>query len=173
MLTHNLRVSDDRHFEKLFNHIENNKYILFNKKRQVGMSSMLLAYALANPDKRVLYFTPNLNVCDVLRNKLDYLPHPPGEKRNKTEIKNIKFVSANQIDASRGFRSDLVIFDEVAYFKNQYHHYYSVIPTISTGGKIVISTTPINDELDLFDYLYLNSLDEKNNFKIECFEKIK
>ena len=36
MLTHNLRVSDDRHFEKLFNHIENNKYILFNLIRMIS-----------------------------------------------------------------------------------------------------------------------------------------
>lgn len=162
-----------KHFRKLFDHIETNKYILINKYRQVGMSTMLLAYALANPDKSVTYFAPNITSCDHLRRRLEYLPFLPGEKiRNRTQIKNIRFVSSIQTDPMIGRQSDIVIFDEVAHFQKQYHHYYSAIPGITTGGKLIISTTPINKEVDLFYNLFINALDEKNNFKIECFGKI-
>lgn len=163
----------DTHLETLFNHIENNKYILLNKYRQVGMSTMLLAYALSDSRKNVLYLCPDVITATQLRRKLDYLPHSPGDKkRNSRYIKNIEFAYSTSIDAIHSVNPDLIIFDEVSCFETEYHHYYCAMPALAPKGKFVISTTPKNDVDDLFYNLFTNALEEKNQFKIECFSKI-
>lgn len=136
---------------------ENFDYNVILKGRQIGISTVVAAYSLwlmlFHKDKNILVIATKQdtakNLITKVRFAFDHLPvwlQVPCEENNKLSLKfkngsGIKATTAAG-DSGRSEALSLLILDEAAFIKNAEEIWVAALPTLSTGGKAVLISTP-------------------------------
>lgn len=144
--------------EKVTNLFHKSKeYIVVNKGRQLGVSTLVAAYALwlmvFNPDKNILVIATKQDTAKNMITKVqfmyDNLPswlRIPHIEYNKLSLKlengsQVKAVSAAK-DSGRSEAVSLLVIDEAAFIEEIEEIFPSAQKTLATGGKCIAISTP-------------------------------
>ncbi len=155
---------------------KNNRFNILLSARQTGKTetscAYLLWYAIFHPDKTVLIASNKSSNAMELIGKIQYayeeLPNwlKPGiddtnwNKHTCTFDNKSRIVaSATSKDSGRGLAISLIYCDELAFVAPhvQVEFWDSILPTISTGGAMIITSTP-NGDSNLFARTWFNSI---------------
>lgn len=147
--------------QNMVRQFEKNRYNIVLASRQVGKTetsaAYLLWYALFNEEKMILILSNKSDgakeIIAKIQNAYEELPHwlKPGideDSWNKHECrfdnKSRILAGATSADSARGLAISLLYLDEFAFVKThlQEEFWTSVLPTLSTGGSCIISSTP-------------------------------
>jgi len=135
-----------------------NRFTVIVKSRQLGLSTLVAAYsvwlALFQKDKNILIIATKLSVAQVFIKKVKtmvsnlpawmVLPQITLNNRQMIEFSHgssIKAVPTSE-DAGRSESLSLLIIDEAAFVRNFDDLWTGLYPTISTGGRAVVLSTP-------------------------------
>ncbi len=145
--------------EKVTNLFQSDKdrYLIINKARQLGVSTLVAAYALwlilFHRDKNVLVIATKQDTAKNVITKVQFMyDNLPSWLRlghieyNKLSLKlengsQIKAVSA-AADSGRSEAVSLLIIDEAAFIEDIDEIFPSAQKTLATGGKAIIISTP-------------------------------
>ena len=167
--------------EDLLTDFTENRFIIINKSRQLGISTLVAAYALHmmlfNKDKTILCVATKQETARNLIEKVQFMYNnlPTWMKGNKKPDSNnklsLKLANGSQIiatssasDSSRSFALSMLILDEAAFIENAKSVYTSALPTISTGGKVIALSSP-HGIGNWFHQTYTNAEAGLNDFK--------
>lgn len=154
--------------------IHNNKESILLCSRQMGKTTLMAAYAgwfgLFNMNMRVLIVSNKAENASDIMDKIKYIyeflpawmkPYLKINNRREIILDNNSIIKAQATSATsgRGSSISLLLLDEFAFVKSttQIAFWASIYPTISTGGKLVIASTP-NGDTDTFYQLWQNAL---------------
>ena len=128
------------------------------KSRQLGLSTLVAAYAvwlsIFYKDKSILVIATKLptaqNFIKKVKVAIQYLPPwlmmPRIISENKSEVKFDNGSSVTAIptsdDAGRSEALSLLIVDEAAFIRDFEEIWSGVYPTLATGGKSIVISTP-------------------------------
>lgn len=135
-----------------------NRFTVVVKGRQLGLSTLVAAYAvwlaLFQKDKNILIIATKLQVAQnfikktktILRNLPPWLMLPQITADNKQFVEfshgsSIKAIPTSD-DAGRSESLSLLIVDEAAFVKNFDELWTGLYPTLSTGGRAIVLSTP-------------------------------
>lgn len=157
--------------------INNNKNVVL-KSRQMGISTLVSAYALwlmlFNEDKSVVVISRTQEATKEIITKVrfmnenlpSWLRDPlPENNRLSLSFKNhstIKAVSS-AAGSARGFACSLIILDEAAFIPDADAVWTGANATTSTGGKSIILSTP-NGVGDFFHKMWIEAEQGLNGF---------
>jgi len=146
--------------ERTLEEIQENQYNVILKARQMGISTLMAAYALwlmtFNSDKNILVVALKQAVARNLLKKTKIMhANLPGFLRLKREVDNrlsIMFENESQMsaetttgNAGRSEALSLLIIDEAAFIKNARELWSSIQATLSASeGDAVVLSTPSN-----------------------------
>jgi hypothetical protein len=159
---------------------ENNRIVIL-KSRQMGISTLVAAYALwlmiFNSGKNVLAISIKQESAKEIISKVrvanENLPSWLKIKTIEDNRLSIKFKNKSMIlatssasDASRGYSASLIICDEAAFVENIEALWVSAQQTLSTvvDGKAIILSTP-NGIGNFFHKVWADSESKKSGFK--------
>jgi hypothetical protein len=128
------------------------------KSRQLGLSTLVAAYsvwmAIFKKEKNILIIATKLKVAQnfiikvktMIKSLPKWLLLPEIVSNNKQEIifshgSQIKAIPTSE-DAGRSEALSLLIVDEAAFVRNFDTIWTGIYPTISTGGRVIILSTP-------------------------------
>ena len=134
------------------------RFSIVLKSRQLGLSTLSAGYAvwlaLFQRDKNILVIATKLSVAQNFINKVktmtrslpNWLVLPDIVTNNKQLLEfshgsSIKAVPTSE-DAGRSEALSLLIIDEAAFVRNFDELWMGLYPTISTGGRVIILSTP-------------------------------
>jgi len=134
------------------------RFNIILKSRQLGISTLTAAYsvwmAIFKKEKNILVIATKLKVAQnfiikvktMIRSLPKWLLLPEIVSNNKQEImfshgSQIKAIPTSD-DAGRSEALSLLIIDEAAFVRNFDTIWTGIYPTISTGGRVVILSTP-------------------------------
>tara|TARA_Y100001963_G_scaffold159001_2_gene260800 strand:+ start:36913 stop:38526 length:1614 start_codon:yes stop_codon:yes gene_type:complete len=134
------------------------RFNIILKSRQLGMSTLAAAYAvwmaIFQRDKNILIIATKLSVAQnfitkvkvMLRSLPKWLVLPTITTNNKQLLEfshgsSIKAIPTSE-DAGRSEALSLLIIDEAAFVRNFDELWMGLYPTISTGGRVIILSTP-------------------------------
>lgn len=159
---------------------KNNQFVIVNKSRQLGLSTVCAAYALwlciFHKEKNVLIIATKLEVAKNFQAKVftmfDNLPKwlvmPSVVQRS---IKTLKFSNGSKIqavptspDAGRGEALSLLLVDECAHIEGIDDLWLALSPSLSTGGRAILISTP-NGVGNLFHRIWTGAQEGTNGFK--------
>ena len=140
------------------NQFKDNRFNIVLKSRQLGLSTLVAAYsvwmAIFQKEKNVLVIATKLKVAQnfiikvktMIRSLPKWLLLPEIVSNNKQEImfshgSQIKAIPTSD-DAGRSEALSLLIVDEAAFVRNFDTIWTGIYPTISTGGRVIILSTP-------------------------------
>jgi len=158
---------------------ENNRFNIILKSRQLGLSTLSASYALwmgiFQRDKNILVIATKLNVAmnfirkvkTMLRSLPKWLVLPEVVADNKQTIEFshgsvIKAIPTSD-DAGRSEALSLLIVDEAAFVKNFDTLWMGLYPTLSTGGRAIVLSTP-NGVGGQYYKLYTDAVQSENEF---------
>jgi phage FluMu gp28-like protein len=158
---------------------ENNRFNIILKSRQLGLSTLSASYALwmgiFQRDKNILVIATKLNVAmnfirkvkTMLRSLPKWLVLPEVIADNKQTIEFshgsvIKAIPTSD-DAGRSEALSLLIVDEAAFVKNFDTLWMGLYPTLSTGGRAIVLSTP-NGVGGQYYKLYTDAVQGENEF---------
>ena len=158
---------------------ENNRFNIILKSRQLGLSTLSASYALwmgiFQRDKNILVIATKLNVAmnfirkvkTMLRSLPKWLVLPEVVADNKQTIEFshgsvIKAIPTSD-DAGRSEALSLLIVDEAAFVKNFDTLWMGLYPTLSTGGRAIVLSTP-NGVGGQYYKLYTDATQGENEF---------
>ena len=158
---------------------ENNRFNVILKSRQLGLSTLSASYALwmgiFQRDKNILVIATKLNVAmnfirkvkTMLRSLPKWLGLPEVIADNKQTIEFshgsvIKAIPTSD-DAGRSEALSLLIVDEAAFVKNFDTLWMGLYPTLSTGGRAIVLSTP-NGVGGQYYKLYTDATQGENEF---------
>lgn len=151
---------------------ESHDYNIILKGRQIGISTAVACYGLwlmlFHKDKNVLVIATKQdtakNMIIKVRYAYDNLPvwlQTPTIELNKLTI---RFKNGSQIKAStaaedsgRSEALSLLVLDEAAFIKNAREIWVAALPTLSTGGRAVLISTP-NGVGNFFHKTYMDAI---------------
>lgn len=156
------------------------RFSIVLKSRQLGLSTLVAAYslwmALYQRDKNVLVIATKLTVAQnfitkvktMLRSLPSWVVLPELVANNKQLLQfsngsTIKAIPTSD-DAGRSEALSLLIVDEAAFVKNFDSLWMGLYPTISTGGRVIILSTP-NGVGGQYHKLYTDGEAGLNEFK--------
>jgi hypothetical protein len=156
--------------ERLVNAIHNNRHTVVLASRQAGktitISIYLLWFAMFHDDKTVLVasnkFSNALEIMQRVQYAYEELPHwlkPGVTEFNKTSMEfdngSRFFSQATTGDTGRGKSLSKMFIDELAFVRKtiQDELWASIAPTLSTGGDMIVSSTP-NGDNELFSTIW-------------------
>ena len=146
--------------EQTLNIFLTHNQIIINKSRQMGISTLIAAYALwialFNNDKNILILATKLTVARniLIKIQLMYDGLPSWLKKGKASAdeKNklsIAFGNGSRIqtmtttkESGRSEAASLVIIDEAAFIKNMEETWGGIKATTATGGQVIALSTP-------------------------------
>lgn len=149
-----------------------NDYTIILKGRQIGISTVVACLSLwmmiFHKDKNILVIATKQETAKNLITKVRYafelLPvwlQVPATEKNKLSI---RFANGSTIKAStaagdsgRSEALSLLILDEAAFIKNAEEIWVAALPTLSTGGKAILISTP-NGVGNFFHRTYVNAI---------------
>jgi hypothetical protein len=134
------------------------RFTVVVKSRQLGLSTLVAAYAvwlaLFQKDKNILIIATKLQVAQnfikktktMLRNLPPWLILPQVTANNKQMVEfshgsSIKAIPTSD-DAGRSEALSLLIIDEAAFIRNFDELWTGLYPTLSTGGRAIVLSTP-------------------------------
>lgn len=137
---------------------EDNRFNIVLKSRQLGLSTIVAAYAvwlaLFRKDKNILIIATKLSVATNMMKKIKIvfqnlpkwivMPTVVSETKQTIEFDNgsvIKAVPTSE-DAGRSEALSLLIVDEAAFVRDFDTIWTGIYPTLSTGGRAIILSTP-------------------------------
>lgn len=168
--------------EELLEMIDTHDKVICKNARQVGMSSVhaayALAYALANPGTTTILTSDNGRMANgllsLVRQMISVLDQSLGPinltVNNKQELRfdngsTIKSLSSSNSNNFRGLTISCLIIDDAAFIKNLDELLEPILPTVQPNTKIVITSTPPDMESDnTFTRWYIDALKNKNDF---------
>jgi hypothetical protein len=156
--------------EELVRCIHDNKRVIALISRQMGktqtISMYLLWYAMFHDDKTIVIASKNnghaMEIMDRIRFAYEELPHWLKAGCRYYNKHNIEFDNGSRIKSEatsektgRGLAISKLYLDELAFIspRIQTDMWRSLQPTLSTGGDLIISSTP-NGDTDLFATLW-------------------
>jgi len=167
--------------ERMIHELRGDKYNLILAGRQCGktttVSAYLLWFAFFCPDKLILIVSKNnegaMELISKIRFMYENVPNwlKPGvvdETFNKHAMgfdNGTRILStATSEDSGRGLAVSLLYCDEFAFVKPniQESFWTSISPTLSTGGKCIMSSTP-NGSVNLFATLWRKAITNNNS----------
>ena len=135
-----------------------NRFSIILKSRQLGMSTLVAAYTvwltLFQKDKNVLIIATKLSVAQNFITKVKtmvrslpawiVLPQIISNNKQLIEFSNGSTIKAipTSDDAGRSEALSLLIIDEAAFVRNFDDLWTGLYPTVSTGGRVIILSTP-------------------------------
>ena len=157
-----------------------NRFVIVNKSRQLGLSTLTAAYsvwlALFQKDKNILVIATKLAVAQNFTKKTKMmikglpgwlvLPEIVSDNKQTIEFSNgssIKAVPTSD-DAGRSESLSLLIIDEGAFIHNFDTLWTGLYPTLTTGGRAIILSTP-NGVGGQFHKLFTGAVKGVNDFK--------
>jgi|MDTB01.2.fsa_nt_gb hypothetical protein len=157
-----------------------NRFSIILKSRQLGMSTLVAGYAvwmaLFQRDKNILVIATKLSVAQnfivkvktMIRSLPGWLVLPQIVTNNKQLIEfnhgsQIKAVPTSE-DAGRSEALSLLIVDEAAFVRNFDTLWTGLYPTLSTGGRAIVLSTP-NGVGGQYYKLYTDAVSQANEFK--------
>lgn len=149
------------------------------KARQLGLSTLTAAYAswlaLFHKDKNILIIATKLAVAQnfikkvkvLIKSLPSWLILPEIVADNKQSIEfshgsSIKAIPTSD-DAGRSEALTLLIIDEAAFVRNFDELWMGLYPTLSTGGRAIVLSTP-NGVGGQYHKLYTDALEDLNDF---------
>lgn len=174
------------------------QYNIADKPRQAGVSTTVAAYlatviTLAPPSKpeKILILANKLKSAKELLKKVrtnvsqypawmwgsayDYSKTVDGHIVGQGSTEKINFVNGTEIvalatseDALRGYTPTILVIDEAAFIDNGADVFTAALPSISTGGKMILISTP-NGFDSLYYKVFLGAKSGENTFKITSF----
>lgn len=170
--------------EAFLDTIESNaEGIIFNKTRQIGFTTMLLTYALANPEKEFLYITNRTHPILNSKSKLYNNTYIKSLNKIDNTVGNITFITPTSnisIETIINFKG-VIIIDEAAFIKESFlkeiftHNYDAKHLTVSIlmgnfmkATQVIIGSTP-NKREGFFYELYsgLNTTNFEKGYNIK------
>ena len=144
--------------EECVEEFNEHRFNIILKSRQLGISTLTAAYsvwmAIFKKEKNILIIATKLKVAQnfiikvktMIRSLPKWLLLPEIVSNNKQEImfshgSQIKAIPTSD-DAGRSEALSLLIIDEAAFVRNFDTIWTGIYPTISTGGRVVILSTP-------------------------------
>ena len=157
-----------------------NRFNIILKSRQLGLSTLTAAYAtwmaLYQKDKNILIIATKLSVAQnfikkvktMIRNLPKWLVLPTIVTNNKQLLEfshgsSIKAIPTSD-DAGRSEALSLLIIDEAAFVRNFDELWTGLYPTISTGGRAILLSTP-NGVGGQYHEIYVNAEAGLSEFK--------
>lgn len=153
-----------------------NRFNIILSARQTGKTetscAFLLWYAIFHPDKTVLIAsnksTNAMELIGKIRYAYEELPNwlKPGIDADNWNKHTCSFDNKSRIvstttskDSGRGLAISLIYCDELAFVKPhvQEEFWDSILPTISTGGAMIITSTP-NGDSNLFARMWFTAV---------------
>mgnify|MGYP003111034957 FL=1 len=136
----------------------NHRFNIVLKSRQLGLSTLVSAYsvwlAIFQREKNILIIATKLavaqNFISKVKTMIKSLPNwlllPEIVSNNKQQIQfshgsSIKAIPTSE-DAGRSESLSLLIVDEAAFVRNFDTIWTGIYPTISTGGRVILLSTP-------------------------------
>mgnify|MGYP003111291033 CR=1 FL=1 len=136
----------------------NHRFNIVLKSRQLGLSTLVAAYAvwmaIFQREKNILIIATKLSVAQnfitkvktMIKSLPPWLMLPEIVANNKQQIQfnhgsSIKAIPTSE-DAGRSEALSLLIVDEAAFVRNFDTIWTGIYPTISTGGRVIILSTP-------------------------------
>jgi len=157
----------------------NERFNVILKSRQLGLSTLVAAYAvwlaLFYKDKNVLIIATKLSVAMNFIKKVKIalrglpqwliLPEITGNNKQSMEFSNGSTIKAipTSDDAGRSEALSLLIVDEAAFVRNFDELWMGLYPTLSTGGRAIVLSTPNGVGGQYYD-LYMKAVDGENDF---------
>jgi hypothetical protein len=158
---------------------EDHRFNIILKSRQLGLSTIVAAYAvwlaLFRKDKNILIIATKLSVATNMMKKVKIvfqnlpkwivIPTIASETKQTMEFDNgstIKAVPTSE-DAGRSEALSLLIVDEAAFVRDFDTIWTGIYPTLSTGGRAIILSTP-NGAKGQYHELYIKAETNENSF---------
>ena len=155
------------------------RFNIILKSRQLGISTLVAAYAVWQAvfykEKNILIIATKLAVAqNFIRKVKTYLKNMPkwllipeiiANNKQAVELSNgsvIKAIPTSE-DAGRSEALSLLIVDEAAFVRNFDELWMGLYPTLSTGGRAIILSTP-NGVGGQYHDLYANAESKNNKF---------
>jgi len=158
--------------------LRDNNYNIVLKSRQLGISTLVAAYALwlmtFNADKNILVIATKQDTAKNLVTKVQVMQsNLPSWLKNQTVEQNklsIRFTNGSQIkavssspDAGRSEALSLLIIDEAAFIDEIDDIWTGAQPALSTGGDVIVLSTP-NGVGNFFHRTWVEAESGVNNF---------
>jgi hypothetical protein len=163
-----------------------NRFNIILKGRQLGLTTTMAGYIawfiLFHRDKNVLVVATKQdvakNVIRMIRNIFKYVPvwmmdigkAGGSKKENLDNRHSIEMANGSRVSAvtttdnvGRTEAVSLLVLDEVAHIKNMEQIWVGLWPTVSTGGSVVLLSTP-NGTGNFFHKQYTQAQNGENNF---------
>ena len=156
-----------------------NRFNVIVKSRQLGLSTLVAAYAvwlsIFYKDKNVLVIATKLAVAQNFIRKVKFaikglpnwllMPEIISNNKQSVEFSNGSVVKAipTSDDAGRSEALSLLIVDEAAFVRNFDDLWMGLYPTLSTGGRAIVLSTPNGVGGQYYD-LYTKAESEDNDF---------
>jgi len=165
--------------DECLNEFETHRFSVILKSRQLGISTLAAAYALwlslFYKDKAILIIATKLAVAQnfikkvkvMLQNLPSWLimPQIRSDTKQTVEFSNGSSIKAipTSDDAGRSEALTLLIVDEAAFISNFDELWTGLYPTLSTGGRAIVLSTP-NGVGGQFHKLYAEGESGTNEF---------
>ena len=160
-------------------HFNNNRFNIILKSRQLGLSTLAAAYAVWQAifykEKNILIIATKLAVAqNFIRKVKTYIKSMPNwllvpeivaNNKQQVEFSNgsqIKAVPTSE-DAGRSEALSLLIVDEAAFVRNFDELWMGLYPTLSTGGRAILLSTP-NGVGGQYHEIYTKAERKENKF---------
>ena len=156
-----------------------NRFNVIVKSRQLGLSTLVAAYAVwlavFYKDKNILVIATKLAVAQNFIKKVKVairglppwlvLPEIIGNNKQLIEFSNGSSIKAipTSDDAGRSEALSLLIIDEAAFVRNFDDLWMGLYPTLSTGGRAIVLSTPNGVGGQYYD-LYMQAAAGENDF---------
>jgi len=165
--------------DELLNNFNDYRFTVILKARQLGISTISAAYVawmmLFHRDKNILVMATKFNTAANLVKKVKSIIKnlPPWIQISRVSIDNrtsfeldngsqIK-ASSTSFDAGRSEALSLLVVDEAAHVDGLDELWTGLYPTLSTGGRCIILSTP-NGVGNWFHQTYIDAEQNKNDF---------
>ncbi|MDB4337709.1 terminase family protein [bacterium] len=156
-----------------------NRFNVVVKARQLGLSTLTAAYAswlaLFHKDKNILIIATKLAVAQNFIKKVKVLikalpswlilPEIVADNKQSIEFSHGSSIKAipTSDDAGRSEALSLLIIDEAAFVRNFDELWMGLYPTLSTGGRAIVLSTP-NGVGGQYHKLYTDAIESLNDF---------
>jgi hypothetical protein len=161
------------------NHFNSHRFNVILKSRQLGLSTLVAAYSVWQSifykDKNILIIATKLAVAqNFIRKVKTYIKSMPNwllvpviTANNKQQV---EFSNGSQIkavptsdDAGRSEALSLLVVDEAAFVRNFDDLWMGLYPTLSTGGRAILLSTP-NGVGGQYHEIYTKAERKENKF---------
>lgn len=166
--------------KQIFDAFLNHRYNIICAARQLGKTTCSAAYilwfAMFNPDKTILVVANMFQQAQEIMDRIRFMyENMPDHIRAGVRVYNKGMISfdngsriisrATSANSARGLSISLLYADEFAYVPPNIaaQFYTSIMPTLATGGSMIMSSTPKSDT-DIFAEVWRGACDNTDEY---------